>query len=176
MLLIPPHLLLEYQSCMYLCLLYLHCVSSRCDANSLLTIVIIPLFKTLNHVVQEKSFRNPPQNASAYPILNKIVAPHIESFNALFDDLGLPKAMGVAKGYSLGVGLCWCACGVRWEGAARQRERSDGVGHMAWNFKFAHSFFRRATMVTNRTPLISVRQLIHPQPLCVRHLLGTRAP
>ena len=65
---------------------------------------------TFNTVKREKSFRNPPQNVSTYPFsMYKIVTPHIESFNALFDDSGLPKPTGVAKGYSLRVGL-GCRC------------------------------------------------------------------
>ncbi|EDR12738.1 uncharacterized protein LACBIDRAFT_246569 [Laccaria bicolor S238N-H82] len=46
----------------------------------------IPTFNTL---VRENAFRNPPKEGSTYSILNEFVAPHLESFNALFDDSGL---------------------------------------------------------------------------------------
>jgi hypothetical protein len=46
-----------------------------------------PTFDTL---AREQNFRKPPKNAAVSPILNEFVAPHIESFNALFDDSGLP--------------------------------------------------------------------------------------
>ncbi|KAJ7075766.1 hypothetical protein C8R43DRAFT_1054076, partial [Mycena crocata] len=43
---------------------------------------------TFNTLAREEAFRNPPKNGSTYNILNEFVAPHIESFNALFDDSG----------------------------------------------------------------------------------------
>lgn len=59
---------------------------------------------TFNTLEREESFRNPPKNASTYPIFNEFVTPHIESFNALFDDSGLPKGDGDGQGLlSLGI-------------------------------------------------------------------------
>ncbi|KIK98310.1 hypothetical protein PAXRUDRAFT_824005 [Paxillus rubicundulus Ve08.2h10] len=59
---------------------------------------------TFNTLEREESFKNPSKNASTYPILNEFVTPHIESFNALFDDSGLPKGDGNGKGLlSLGI-------------------------------------------------------------------------
>ena len=52
-------------------------------------------FETLE---REKSFRHPPQNGASVPILNEFVTPHLESFNALFDDSGLPLGDGDGKG------------------------------------------------------------------------------
>ncbi len=49
---------------------------------------------TFNTLVRESTFRHPPTGSSAFPILNEFVAPHIESFNALFDDSGLPLGDG----------------------------------------------------------------------------------
>src|ERR1700709_2183189 len=40
-------------------------------------------------VRREKLFRNPPQDRTAYPALQEAIAPHIESFNALFEQGGL---------------------------------------------------------------------------------------
>ena len=53
---------------------------------------------TFNTSEREESFRNPPKTASTYPILNEFITPHLESFNALFDDSGLPKGDGNGKG------------------------------------------------------------------------------
>ncbi|KAG7097383.1 hypothetical protein E1B28_004733 [Marasmius oreades] len=54
-----------------------------------------PTFDTLR---REKLFKQPPKKGSSYGILNEFVAPHIESFNALFDDSGLPSGDGDGKG------------------------------------------------------------------------------
>jgi len=42
---------------------------------------------------RENLFKNPPKDHSAYPLLEQAIAPHIESFNALFEQDGL-----IAKG------------------------------------------------------------------------------
>lgn len=52
-------------------------------------------FETLK---RERLFRHPPQNGSSVPILNEFITPHLESFNALFDDSGLPLGDGDGKG------------------------------------------------------------------------------
>ena len=49
---------------------------------------------TFNTLAREESFRNPPKKGSTYNILNEFVTPHIESFNSLFDDSGLPSGDG----------------------------------------------------------------------------------
>ncbi|KAF8897916.1 hypothetical protein BD779DRAFT_1432675 [Infundibulicybe gibba] len=54
-----------------------------------------PTFNTLD---REKTFKHPPEKGSPYNILNEFVAPHIESFNALFDDSGLPSGDGDGRG------------------------------------------------------------------------------
>jgi DNA-directed RNA polymerase I subunit RPA2 len=53
---------------------------------------------TFNTLARESAFRNPPSGNSVFPILNEFVAPHIESFNALFDDSGLPFGDGDGRG------------------------------------------------------------------------------
>lgn len=53
---------------------------------------------TFNTLTRESAFRNPPSGGSTFPILNEFVAPHIESFNALFDDSGLPFGDGDGRG------------------------------------------------------------------------------
>jgi DNA-directed RNA polymerase I subunit RPA2 len=53
---------------------------------------------TFDTLEREKLFRSPPKEGSTYSILNEFVAPHIESFNTLFDDSGLPPGDGDGKG------------------------------------------------------------------------------
>lgn len=53
---------------------------------------------TFNTLAREESFRNPPKDGSTYNILNDFVAPHLESFNSLFDDSGLPSGDGDGRG------------------------------------------------------------------------------
>ena len=53
---------------------------------------------TFNTLARENSFRNPQKNGSTYSILNEFVTPHIESFNSLFDDFGLPSGDGDGRG------------------------------------------------------------------------------
>jgi DNA-directed RNA polymerase I subunit RPA2 len=48
-----------------------------------------PTFQTLE---REAHFRRPPTDTTAHPELQKLVAPHIDSFNALFDSGGLLEA------------------------------------------------------------------------------------
>jgi DNA-directed RNA polymerase I subunit RPA2 len=45
---------------------------------------------SFNTVERERSFRHPTPKGSTVPILQQFVAPHIESFNALFPDSTLP--------------------------------------------------------------------------------------
>jgi DNA-directed RNA polymerase I subunit RPA2 len=52
-------------------------------------------FETLK---RERLFRHPPRNGASVPVLNEFVTPHLESFNALFDDSGLPLGDGDGKG------------------------------------------------------------------------------
>jgi DNA-directed RNA polymerase I subunit RPA2 len=40
-------------------------------------------------VRREKLFRDPPKDHTAYPALKEAISPHIESFNALFEQAGL---------------------------------------------------------------------------------------
>ncbi|KAF9464822.1 DNA-directed RNA polymerase I polypeptide 2 [Collybia nuda] len=53
---------------------------------------------TFNTLARERAFVTPPKNGSTHTILNEFVAPHIESFNALFDDSGLPAGDGDGRG------------------------------------------------------------------------------
>ncbi|TCD63877.1 hypothetical protein EIP91_004817 [Steccherinum ochraceum] len=59
---------------------------------------------TFGTVVREKNFKNPPSKEHTVPILNEFVTPHLESFNALFDDSGLPAGDGDGRGL-LSLGL-----------------------------------------------------------------------
>jgi len=66
------------------------------EFRSLFDFFLMPsTFETLK---RERLFRHPPQNSASVPILNEFVTPHLESFNALFDDSGLPLGDGDGKG------------------------------------------------------------------------------
>lgn len=85
-------------------------LTSRCDSEQRVVDVEMPgedgqkRKSTFNTIEREESFKKPPKNSSTYPILNEFVTPHIESFNALFDDSGLPKGDGDGTGL-LSIGL-----------------------------------------------------------------------
>ncbi|KAI0082549.1 beta and beta-prime subunits of DNA dependent RNA-polymerase [Panus rudis PR-1116 ss-1] len=53
---------------------------------------------TFNTLARERNFKNPPKDGHVVPILNEFVTPHLESFNALFDDSGLPAGDGDGRG------------------------------------------------------------------------------
>ncbi|KAJ3529741.1 hypothetical protein NM688_g7810 [Phlebia brevispora] len=64
----------------------------------------IPYKSTFHTIEREKRFKHPPKDAHVVPILNEFVTPHLESFNALFDDSGLPQGDGDGRGLlSLGI-------------------------------------------------------------------------
>ena len=59
---------------------------------------------TFDTLTRERQFKNPPKDGAAVPILNEFVTPHLESFNALFDDSGLATGDGDGRGLlSLGI-------------------------------------------------------------------------
>ncbi|VDC04134.1 unnamed protein product [Peniophora sp. CBMAI 1063] len=53
---------------------------------------------TFGTLKREKTFKRPAPDGSTVPILQEFVAPAIESFNALFDDSGLPNGDGDGRG------------------------------------------------------------------------------
>lgn len=55
-------------------------------------------YSGFNTLERERRFRSPPKDGHSLPILTEFVAPHIESFNALFDDSGLPAGDGDGRG------------------------------------------------------------------------------
>ena len=61
-------------------------------------------YSTFDTISREHRFKNPPKDGHAVPILNEFVTPILESFNALFDDSGLPHGDGDGRGLlSLGI-------------------------------------------------------------------------
>ncbi|GJE87475.1 DNA-directed RNA polymerase I subunit RPA2 [Phanerochaete sordida] len=59
---------------------------------------------TFGTLAREKNFKYPPKDSHVAPILNEFVTPALESFNALFDDSGLPQGDGDGRGLlSLGI-------------------------------------------------------------------------
>lgn len=49
-------------------------------------------------VKRERAFRHPNEHGPAVPMLEELVAPHIESFDALFDDSNGPSLIQPAFG------------------------------------------------------------------------------
>lgn len=82
---------------------------------------------TFNTLEREKSFKYPPKKGSVYEILNEFVAPHIESFNAIFDDSGLPKGDGDGSGL-LSLGLKDIGERVAFDGDGRADNESGKLG------------------------------------------------
>ncbi|CAK5262905.1 unnamed protein product [Mycena citricolor] len=87
-----------------------------------------PTFSTLE---REHSFRNPPTEGSTHKILNEFVAPHIESFNALFDDSGLPSGDGDGRGL-ISLGLEDIGERVVFDGNGKADERGWGNQMRIW--------------------------------------------
>lgn len=83
---------------------------------------------TFNTLARESTFKHPPTVSSAFPILNEFVAPHIESFNALFDDSGLPFGDGDGLGL-LSLAIKDIGERVVFDGA---RQSSSGESHNGW--------------------------------------------
>jgi DNA-directed RNA polymerase I subunit RPA2 len=53
---------------------------------------------------REKNFLSPPGKGHVNPVLDRLAAPHIESFNSLFDDSGLDRGDTDGRGLiSLGI-------------------------------------------------------------------------
>ena len=83
---------------------------------------------TFNTLQREYSFRNPSKDGANIPILNELAAPHVESFNALFADSGLPIPHGHEE---KNVGLLGLAIKdiedkVMFDGADGAHERGKG--------------------------------------------------
>jgi DNA-directed RNA polymerase I subunit RPA2 len=70
-----------------------------------------PSFSTLK---REAQFRHPSPSATNYPELHRLVAPHIDSFNALFDSAGL-----------LETGIKDIQPKVVWDGKGKEGERGN---------------------------------------------------
>lgn len=83
---------------------------------------------TFNTLARESTFKHPPTGSSAFPILNEFVAPHIESFNALFDDSGLPFGDGDGLGF-LSLAIKDIGERVVFDGA---RQSASGESHNGW--------------------------------------------
>jgi DNA-directed RNA polymerase I subunit RPA2 len=81
-------------------------------------------FETLR---REHSFKTPSANSSTAPILHELVAPHIESFNSLFDDSGLPDGDGTGEGL-LSLALKDIGSRVVFDGAGKVGESSGQAG------------------------------------------------
>ncbi|KIM25180.1 hypothetical protein M408DRAFT_220951 [Serendipita vermifera MAFF 305830] len=85
-------------------------------------------FETLK---REKAFRNPPSKGHVNPILDQLAAPHIESFNSLFDDSGLERGDTDGKGL-LTLGLRDIGQKIIFSGAGTSPENPLGAKLAIW--------------------------------------------
>jgi DNA-directed RNA polymerase I subunit RPA2 len=92
---------------------------------------------TFNTLAREESFRNPTSKGSTVPILNEFVAPHIESFNALFDDSGLSSGDGDGRGL-LSLGIRDIGERVVFDGNGSVRSESGVTG---WGNRMSSKFW-----------------------------------
>jgi DNA-directed RNA polymerase I subunit RPA2 len=76
---------------------------------------------------REDAFRHPSKNGNEVPILQELVAPHIESFNALFNDSNLTLEDGDGKGL-LSLGIKDIGTKVVFDGAGAVGEASGAIG------------------------------------------------
>ncbi|CAE6435969.1 unnamed protein product [Rhizoctonia solani] len=76
---------------------------------------------------REDAFRNPSKTSNEVPILQELVAPHIESFNALFDDSNLMLEDGDGKGL-LSLGIKDIGPKVVFDGTGTLGETSGAAG------------------------------------------------
>ncbi|TFY76650.1 hypothetical protein EWM64_g7363 [Hericium alpestre] len=82
---------------------------------------------TFNTLAREHNFKQPTDKGLTVPILNEFVTPHIESFNALFDDSGLPSGDGDGRGL-LSLGIKEIGERVAFDGDGRPGTESGTVG------------------------------------------------
>ncbi|KAG9102005.1 hypothetical protein FS749_000570 [Ceratobasidium sp. UAMH 11750] len=95
---------------------------------------------------REDSFRYPSKTGNEVPILQELVAPHIESFNALFNDSGLTLEDGDSKGL-LSLGIKDIGSKVVFDGAGVIGE-ADGI---AWGNRLS----MRISDITVARPMVS---------------------
>ena len=82
---------------------------------------------TFDTLTREKNFKYPPKDGHVAPILNEFVTPAIESFNALFDDSGLPQGDGDGRGL-LSLGIADIGERVVFDGKGQVGEESGQQG------------------------------------------------
>ena len=111
---------------------------------------------SFNTIEREKSFRSPPKDGSTYNILNEFVTPHIESFNALFDDSGLPAGDGDGRGL-LSLALKDIGERVVFDGNGRADSES---GPQGWGNRMRGKYCRRVYRLNANTS-ISVDRSSH---------------
>jgi DNA-directed RNA polymerase I subunit RPA2 len=82
---------------------------------------------TFDTLTREKNFKSPPKSGHVVPILNEFVTPHLESFNALFDDSGLPQGDEDGRGL-LSLGITDIGERVVFDGKGQMGEESGQAG------------------------------------------------
>lgn len=102
---------------------------------------------TFGTLEREQNFKAPPRDASVVPILNKFVTPHLESFNALFDDSGLPAGDGDGRGL-LHLALDDIGKRVVFDGKGEVGSES---GQRGWGNRLTSTFVPATVLVTTQT-------------------------
>lgn len=118
-------------------------------------------FETLK---RERLFRHPPQNGASVPILDEFVTPHLESFNALFDDSGLPLKDGDGKGL-LSLALKDIGERVVFSGTGALGEEGS---EKAWGTRMRSEFaayIHASALCRTRSALVWIEQVTIARPM-----------
>ncbi|KAG9128187.1 hypothetical protein FRC07_003737 [Ceratobasidium sp. 392] len=99
---------------------------------------------------REDAFRYPSRTGNEVPILQELVAPHIESFNALFNDSGLTLEDGDSKGL-LSLGIKDIGSKVVFDGAGQIGE----AGAITWGNRLSTLAVVRISDITVARPMVS---------------------
>lgn len=146
-----------------------HCTSPRTRTATAGAIVAMPdgtprtaPKSTFDTLTREKNFKQPPKEGHVVPILNEFVTPALESFNALFDDSGLPQGDGDGRGL-LSLGIADIGERVVFDGKGQMGEES---GQQGWGNRLTsmYRFVGIRTELNSRQYGMS-RYLLH-DPWC----------
>ncbi|KZV79356.1 putative RPA135-DNA-directed RNA polymerase I, 135 kd subunit [Exidia glandulosa HHB12029] len=98
---------------------------------------------------REKRFRKPSSAGPDHAVLTELVAPHIESFNALFDDSGLPVGDGDGSGF--------LSAGLKEIGDKAMFDRMGTVGAGEGKGGWGNKLVLRIDSVSIGKPMVSER-------------------
>jgi len=105
-------------------------------------------------LAREKRFKKPNAQSADHDILNELVSPHIQSFNALFEDSGLPVGDGEGDGF-LAAGLKQIGEKVVFDRAGTV---GSGEGRGGWGNKLTGAHARDPSGISLSTDAIIFSQ------------------